>query len=1142
MHLRALVPFLLAGALAVPLAVVDAAAQTSGEGIDLLAERTAVAGEVRLSWSGGDPTYVVYRSDSPVDVVVPANRIAERTERDHVDAPPAGDAWFYSVGSRSDCFEPLADSFVDDAFPDTPHGTAPELAAWRDAEEVRRAFLKFSLDTVPSGARIRQARLLMEQTFKSGADVRVTLRRATDVWTESGLTHATAPSVTGSYDEPAHDVVPGQKAWNATTLVQEWVDGDRPNRGLVLEVRPSSVAGGAQYHAREAGRAVAPRLCVEWEDRADATLAELRGESRSEVDAYREAGVYESASFDVPRESGDPVEEALTFLETYREMYGLEDPYRELYLDRITPVFDDAQLVVFGYRERNVPYRARYFAVRLRGDAVVATSVFHRGRDRSPFPETEIVIGTDQAFEALAEALETDGIIRAEPWGEASLLWYTPAVDVDPKRPRLTYRLGAHGLESESERQSSWVGWVDVETGEVLHFKDDEQDGDRTGEDFDIETANNTESSTCWLLTTSDDEWFDEHGATGWPGAASDPYLDGSDAWAYAHDNYHYWADTHGWWSWNGAGTPLFPGVPATGLRGFAQVEVMVHVGGSGYKNAAYSRGCGHLKFADGWVQPDIFGHEFGHAVVRWTSNLKYENQSGAINEAIADFFGSMQDLNWEIGEGIPAAEGPGRLPIRDMSHPPRFHDPDRMADKRPDVAEPDKNDNDFGWVHINSGIINKVHYLLAEGGDHYGIGVDGMGREKTADLIFATLYDWLTPKDTFWKYRNAVIYNARERRDAGKLTTQDVCDVINAFSSVGLGRPDIDCDGWSEPDDGDADDDGWSDEDDLCPFVKDYDNRDLDGDGDGDVCDPDLDGDGTRNVADNCPTVADDGTDSDGDGVGDACDDDDGDQVLDVEDNCPDDPNPRQDDADRDGEGDACDRDDDQDGVTDFLDNCPLRANSGQVDRDSDGVGDACDNCALDRNADQINTDRDSSGDACDADDDNDGIEDEFDNCPRRSNPRQIDNNEDGIGMLCDADELRQLDGLRAESRILFSFEDTTVDGPFAFPVFPCRAGETCPNFLGPDFEVTVGVSMDPPYAVRIVDDRGFVYKKTKISPTGNYELVFRPDAEYHYQDARFAEEPLEGRRYYLEMHAPEGAEPGLVTGSIEVVSDRNP
>jgi hypothetical protein len=86
-----------------------------------------------------------------------------------------------------------------------------------------------------------------------------------------------------------------------------------------------------------------------------------------------------------------------------------------------------------------------------------------------------------------------------------------------------------------------------------------------------------------------------------------------------------------------------------------------------------------------------------------------------------------------------------------------------------------------------------------------------------------------------------------------------------------------------------------------------------------------------------------------------------DNDGVLDFQDNCQGTFNPRQDDTDNDSMpppyqpvniiprdpmtgGDACDIDDDGDNVLDVNDNCPKKPNPDQADRDGDTVGDICD------------------------------------------------------------------------------------------------------------------------------------------------------------------------------------------------------
>jgi len=161
------------------------------------------------------------------------------------------------------------------------------------------------------------------------------------------------------------------------------------------------------------------------------------------------------------------------------------------------------------------------------------------------------------------------------------------------------------------------------------------------------------------------------------------------------------------------------------------------------------------------------------------------------------------------------------------------------------------------------------------------------------------------------------------------------------------------------------------------------------------DCLDDDDDGDEVPDLDDNCPLVHNPLQENlDGDPQGDVCDnDDDNDTVPDSEDNCPGESNPDQADVDLDKLGDACDSDDDNDGLPDGVDNCPLASNPLQQDNDVDGLGDACDvdddndgvpdledNCPLVANSMQDDCDSDKQGDACDNDDDNDGVVDTLD------------------------------------------------------------------------------------------------------------------------------------------------------------------
>lgn len=200
------------------------------------------------------------------------------------------------------------------------------------------------------------------------------------------------------------------------------------------------------------------------------------------------------------------------------------------------------------------------------------------------------------------------------------------------------------------------------------------------------------------------------------------------------------------------------------------------------YNNAFWSSSKKRMYFGDGYVVDDIVGHEYTHGVTDYESNLIYENHSGAINESFSDIWGEFIDLGngegtdttmvrWLIGEDLPGGA------LRDMQDPPLGSDPDRLGHPNfvPIVNDP-KRQNDFGGVHTNCGVNNKLCYLLTDGDTFRGYSVQGMGVNRVADLYYEVNTKILTSGadyfDLYYALKQAAVnlgWNIDERNNLCK-------------------------------------------------------------------------------------------------------------------------------------------------------------------------------------------------------------------------------------------------------------------------------------------------------------------------------------------------------------------------------------
>jgi Zn-dependent metalloprotease len=166
-----------------------------------------------------------------------------------------------------------------------------------------------------------------------------------------------------------------------------------------------------------------------------------------------------------------------------------------------------------------------------------------------------------------------------------------------------------------------------------------------------------------------------------------------------------------------------------TGLGLVSSVHYLVDYDNAGWdgRQMSYGDGSGRLVVKGGFTHDiAVIGHEFTHGVVQFTAALPYHTQTGALNESMADVFGSLvkqhaagqsaDEADWLIGEGILGTRLHG-VALRSLKAPGTAYDRDRQPAHMDDYVDlPDDGDplNDHGGVHINSGIPNRAFFLAA--------------------------------------------------------------------------------------------------------------------------------------------------------------------------------------------------------------------------------------------------------------------------------------------------------------------------------------------------------------------------------------------------------------------------------------------
>ena len=202
---------------------------------------------------------------------------------------------------------------------------------------------------------------------------------------------------------------------------------------------------------------------------------------------------------------------------------------------------------------------------------------------------------------------------------------------------------------------------------------------------------------------------------------------------------------------------------------------------GTGLDNAFWNGkamfyGNGNIGFKPLAGAMDVAGHELTHGVVQNSANLEYQGESGAINESMADVFGSMMDpADWLMGEDVVKVSQFPSGALRSLQDPHNGGTGLGSPGYQPaHMNEAYTGTQDNGGVHINSGIPNHAFYLYAT----------AITRTKAAEVYYTALTEYLTKSSQFIDLRLAVI---RAATDIYGASSAEVVQAGLAFDQVGI-------------------------------------------------------------------------------------------------------------------------------------------------------------------------------------------------------------------------------------------------------------------------------------------------------------------------------------------------------------------
>ena len=370
-------------------------------------------------------------------------------------------------------------------------------------------------------------------------------------------------------------------------------------------------------------------------------------------------------------------------------------------------------------------------------------------------------------------------------------------VDAIGSRPASAYEVTVTGVKADQTPSVLHVV-VDAATGEVRRSADEIRTGTGNSQYAGTVTIGTGGSSGAYTMSDSTrggNYTTDLRGATSGSGTT---FTDADNVWgngttsdrATAGVDAHYGAQVTFDYYKNVLGRN---GIFGNGSGARSRVHY-----GSNYSNAFWDGS--QMTYGDGsgnarpLTSIDIAGHEMSHGVTENTANLTYSGESGGLNEATSDIFGTAVEFyagnssdvgDYLVGEKVNI-NGNG-TPLRYMDRPSK------------DGASKDCWYSGIGNVdvHYSSGPANHAFYLMSEGsgsktinGVSYnsttcdGSTVTAIGRDAASKIWYRALSVYMTSSTNYSGARTAAVKAATDLYGA---SSSQCAGVASAFSAINV-------------------------------------------------------------------------------------------------------------------------------------------------------------------------------------------------------------------------------------------------------------------------------------------------------------------------------------------------------------------